>query len=91
MCNRKIVGWTALQFPWVDRPLKKEELAIVNSHDMPPAIEGMNVEVLSVFIESLTFSAEHGYDPQTDYRKKSSFPISTVNQSLIFGQIEREQ
>ena len=79
MCNRKIVGWTALQFPWADRPLKKEELAIVNSHDMPPEIEGMNVEVLSVFIESLTFSAEHGYDPQTDYRKKSSFPIFTVN------------
>jgi GNAT superfamily N-acetyltransferase len=72
MRNRRIAGWTALQFPWVDRPLKEEELAIVNSHDMPPEIEGINVEVLSVFIESLTFSAEHGYDPQTDYRKKPS-------------------
>jgi hypothetical protein len=58
--------------------LKEEELAIANSHDMPPEIEGMNTEVLSVFIECLNFAGEHGYEPQTDYRKKSSLsPVST--------------
>jgi hypothetical protein len=84
------VGWSALQSPWVDCPLKEEELAIVNSHDMPPGIEGMNMEVLSTYIESLNFAGEHGYDPQTDYRKKL-FSSLAVNRSLIFGQIEREQ
>ena len=67
------MGWAALQFPWVDRPLNEEELAIVNSHDMPPGIEGMNMEVLPVFIEQPpTFSGKHGYEPHTDYRKKPS-------------------
>ena len=70
--NRRIAGWTALQFPWVDRPLKEEELAIVNSHDMPPGIEGMNMEALPTFIDCLNFAGRHGYDPQTDYRKKQS-------------------
>ena len=76
-CNRRIVGWTALQFPWVDRPLKEEELAIVNSHDMPPRIEGLNMEALLTFIECLSFAGEHGYEPQTDYRKKAFSPVST--------------
>jgi hypothetical protein len=76
LCNRRIAGWTALQFPWVDRPLKEEELAIVNSHDLPPAIEGMNMDALVAFIECMNFAGEHGYDPQTDYRKNllSSLP-----------------
>ena len=65
------MGWTALQFPWVDRPLNEEELAIANSHDMPE-IEGMNMEVIPTFIECQTFSSKHGYEPQTDYRKKPS-------------------
>ena len=64
------MGWTALQFPWVDRPLKEEELAIVNSHDMPPEVEGIDMEVLPVFIDCLTFADQYGYEPQTDYRKK---------------------
>jgi len=68
----KIVGWTALQFPWVDRPLKEEELAIVNSHDLPPEIEGINMEVLPVFIDCLSFAGEHGYEPQTDYHRKGT-------------------
>jgi hypothetical protein len=63
--------------------LKEEEMAIVNSHDMPPGIEGMNMEVLSAFIESLNFAGEHGYDLQTDYRKKLFFqsprkPVSNI-------------
>ena len=66
------MGWNALQFPWVDRPLKEEELEIANSHDMPPGIEGINMEVLPTFIECLTFAGQHGYEPQTDYRKKPS-------------------
>jgi hypothetical protein len=69
------VGWTALQFPWVDRPLKEEELAIVNSHDMPE-IEGMNIEVIPTFTECRTFASEHGYEPQTDYRKKPSLQVN---------------
>jgi len=68
----RIAGWTALQFPWVDRPLKEEELAIVNSHDVPPGIEGMNLEVLQTFVESLHFANEHGYNPQTDYHRKGT-------------------
>ena len=77
------MGWTALQFPWVDRPLKEEELAIVNSHDLPPGIEGMNMEVLPTFIECMNFADKHGYEPQTDYRKKPSLqcppkPVSNI-------------
>ena len=75
-CSRRIAGWTALQFPWVDRPLKEEELAIVNSHDMP-SIEGLNMEVLSTFIECMNFAGENGYEPQTDYRKKHFSPVFT--------------
>jgi GNAT superfamily N-acetyltransferase len=81
--NRRIAGWTALYFPWVDRPLKEEELAIVNSHDMPPGIEGMNMEALQTFFERLSLADKHGYDPKTDYRKKSSLqsprkPVSNI-------------
>ena len=65
------MGWTALQFPWVHHPLKEEELAIVNSHDVP-GIEGMNMEVLPTFTECQTFADQYGYEPQTDYRKKPS-------------------
>ena len=72
------MGWTALQFPWVDRPLKEEELAIANSHDMPE-IEGMNMEVIPTFIECQSFASEHGYEPQTDYRKKTSLQSPVTN------------
>ena len=86
MCNRRIAGWTALQFPWVDRPSKEEEPAPadVNSHnDAPPGIEGMNMEALQTFIDRLTIAAKHGYRPETDYRKKSSLqsprkPVSNI-------------
>ena len=83
MCNRKIVGWTALQFPRVDRPLKEEELAIVNSLKIPPGIEGMNMEAFYVFIERLNIAGQHGYDPQTDFRKRPSLksprkPVSNI-------------
>ena len=71
------MGWTALQFPWIDRPLKEEELAIVNSHDMPE-IEGMNLEVIQTFIECRIFARKHGYEPQTDYRKKTSLRFSSL-------------
>jgi hypothetical protein len=81
------VGWTALQFPWVDCPLKEEELEIVNSHDMP-GIEGMNMEMIQIFTECQTFGDQYGYEPQTDYREKSRLQ---VNRSLIFGQVEGEQ
>lgn len=84
MYNRRIAAWTALQFPWVDRPLKEDELAIVNSRDMPPGIEGMNMEALPTFIECLTFAGEHGYEPQTDYRKNPSLQ-SPRNWSLKYG------
>jgi hypothetical protein len=71
------VGWSALKFPWVDRPLNEEGLAIVNSDDVPPSIEGMNMEVLPTFMESLIFAEKHGFDPKTDYRKKPSLQVST--------------
>ena len=70
--NRKIAGWTALYFPWANYPLKEEELAIVNSPNMPPGIEGMNMEALPTFFERLNLASKYGYDPNTDYRKKSS-------------------
>jgi hypothetical protein len=82
------VGWTALQFPWIDYPLKEEELAVVNSHGMPPKIEGMNMKVLLTFIKSLSFAGEHGYEPQTDYHKNLSLQSPY---KLIVGQIERKQ
>ena len=87
--DRKIVGWTALQFPWDDRPLKGEELAIVNSHDMPPGIEGLNMEALATLIESITFAGEHGYDPQTDYRELFSSQSLSSARCLIASQIEK--
>ena len=63
--------WIVLQFPWVDRrPLKEEELGIVNSHDISRGIEGMNLGVLPTIIECLTLAGKHEYEPQTDYRKK---------------------
>jgi len=32
----------------------------------------LNMEALGTFFESLTFAANHGYEPQTDYRKHPS-------------------
>jgi GNAT superfamily N-acetyltransferase len=66
------VGWAALQFPWSDRPLTEEEQAIANSNDMPPGIEGMNIEVIPTLIESWGLASKHGYEPQTDFRKNAS-------------------
>lgn len=40
----------------------------MNSHDMPPPLEGINMEALPTLIGCLTFAGQHGYDPQTDYR-----------------------
>jgi hypothetical protein len=64
-----MAGWTALQFPWVDRPISDEGKAMANSHDLPPPLEGMNVEALKELFTSLTFSSEYGYNVDTDYRK----------------------
>ena len=79
MLRRRIAGWTALEFPWNDRPLNEEELVIANSHDMPPAIDGMDMEALPTFIEALTFAGAYGYDPQTDYRTPPHIPVSYIH------------
>lgn len=42
---------------------------MVNSHDLPPALEGMNMEALVNVVECLSFAADYGYEPKTDYRK----------------------
>ena len=70
------MGWTALQFPWIDCPLKEEEMAVVNSRDVLK-IEGMNMGVLSALSGGRASAIEHGYNPQTDYRKKTFFPVCT--------------
>jgi hypothetical protein len=63
------VGWTALEFPWNIRPLKEDQLAIVNSHDPPPPLEGLNMEGLVTLIECLNFAGQYGYEPKSDYRE----------------------
>jgi hypothetical protein len=65
--------------------LNEEELAIVNSHDMPPGIEGMNMEALPTFFDVTSLANNYGlgYDPKTDYCKKSFLqsprkPVSNI-------------
>jgi len=67
---RKIAAWTALEYPWkyvpaMDNDLKGHAL----SEDMPPPLEGMNMEALLEFFISLTDSKNHGWNPEEDYRK----------------------
>ncbi|KAH8821878.1 hypothetical protein F5884DRAFT_746165 [Xylogone sp. PMI_703] len=72
VASGRIVAWTGLQFPWADRPLNDEQLAAVNSHDLPPAIKGINMEALETFLECLTFASDHGYNPVQEYHRKGT-------------------
>lgn len=68
-CCRKIVAWSALQFPWKDRPLDEQEKAMATSHDMPPLLPGMNSEGMAEFFASLNCTLAYDYDPEKDYRE----------------------
>jgi hypothetical protein len=70
---RRIVGYTALQFPWDDRPLSSEAKAMVTSDNLPPAPEHGNADALTAFF-CVGFTASCGYNPSKDYRK--SFKIT---------------
>ena len=37
------------------------------------------MEVIPTFIECQSFASEHGYEPQTDYRKKTSLQSPVTN------------
>jgi hypothetical protein len=69
---RRIVGYTALQFPWDDRPLSNAAKEMVTSGNLPPAPEGGNVEALAAFF-CVGFAERHGYDPKKNYRKPFKF------------------
>jgi len=69
----KIAAWTALEYPWkyvpaMDNDLKGHAL----SEDMPPPLEGMNMEALLEFFISLTDSKNHGWNPEEDYHRKGT-------------------
>ena len=72
--NSKIVAWTALQFPWKEegRNPDAEAKAMINSHDLPPMIKGMDQEGMIEFFTCLSFAGQYGYDMENDYRKHSS-------------------
>ena len=69
MSCRKMVAWTALQFPWKDRPLPEDVKAAVLSPGMPPLLEGMNPEGMLEFFSTLSCTAAYGYDMEKDYRE----------------------
>ncbi|XMA07388.1 hypothetical protein WAI453_000179 [Rhynchosporium graminicola] len=69
----KIVAWTALQFPWKYVPEMNAELKRhASSHDLPPALEGMNMEALGEFFACISDSENHGWDPEEDYHRKGT-------------------
>ncbi|KAL3425503.1 acetyltransferase [Phlyctema vagabunda] len=68
----KIAAWTALQYPWEDRPLDPEQKAFATSHDLPPLVEGVNVEALKATMETLTCTHEHGYNADIDFHRKGT-------------------
>jgi hypothetical protein len=83
---RKIVAWSALQFPWKYRPLNEEQKAIATSHEMPPLLEGMDVEPMGEFFSTFTCTAPYGYDAENDYRESlhpSNLPNIACSRQLI--------
>ncbi|KAH7350869.1 hypothetical protein BKA65DRAFT_499168 [Rhexocercosporidium sp. MPI-PUGE-AT-0058] len=69
----KIVAWTALEYPWKYIPeMYAEHRSHALSEDMPPALEGMNMDALVEFFISLTDSKNHGWDPEEDYHRKGT-------------------
>jgi hypothetical protein len=79
----KIVGWTALQFPWKIRPITEEMKAMANSHDLPPALDGMNMDALEAVFEMLGYCSHFGYNPDTDYRKELNFVFFSCLSFLV--------
>ena len=66
--DRRIAGWTALQYPWNERPISEDLKAVVNSHDIPPLPKGANPEAVMELFRCLGFASDHGYSMETDYR-----------------------
>lgn len=74
--RRKLVAWTALQFPWKWRTEKDEKFmtpghkAAALKPGLPPVLlKEMLVPAMEEFWASLGESAKHGYNPEEDYRK----------------------
>ena len=63
------MAWTALQFPWKIRPITDEMKAMVNSHELPPGPDGMNMGALAEVAGMLGVCNQFGYDSDNDYRK----------------------
>ncbi|KAK0108346.1 hypothetical protein ONS95_003161 [Cadophora gregata] len=71
--NRKIAAWTALEYPWKYVPEMDDDLkGHALSEELPPALEGMNMEALLAFFISLTDSKNHGWNPEEDYHRKGT-------------------
>ncbi|RDW82377.1 hypothetical protein BP6252_03489 [Coleophoma cylindrospora] len=67
----KLVAWTALQFPWKDRPLSEELRAEVVDEHTPPLPKGVNLDAFTAFLGMFVCTYPYGYDMEHDYRKKS--------------------
>ncbi|KAL2071584.1 hypothetical protein VTL71DRAFT_12819 [Oculimacula yallundae] len=69
----KIVAWTSLEYPWKYIPeMDAEHKSQALSEDLPPALEGMNLDALVEFFISLSDSKNHGYNPEEDYHRKGT-------------------
>lgn len=75
MYCRHIVAWTALEFPWKDRPLPDDIKAAVQSHDSPPLLKEMDPEGMVEFFNALSCTVPFGYDMENDYRECLCHPV----------------
>ena len=71
-----MVAWTALQFPWIQRPVSEKQRAQALYREMPPRPEGMDEEALKEILPIFGLANGYGYSPDTDYRKYQ--PISFI-------------
>lgn len=67
--NRKIVAWTALQFPWKYREMPDELKAKIQSPEEPPLLDTMLPEAMVEFFTTLECTKPYGYDMEKDYRE----------------------
>ena len=68
---RKTVAWTGLRFPWKLRPsISEEQKKAIQAQGMPPTLDGMNLDVFPILAQAMGATADYGYDPENDYRKR---------------------
>ncbi|CAG8958931.1 hypothetical protein HYFRA_00012928 [Hymenoscyphus fraxineus] len=72
----RIIAWTALQYPWKQRPAMTKELQNQANDHTPPSDfywpEGFFIPPWEAFLEVMYSANSHDYNPEEDYHRKGT-------------------